>query len=53
MKDFDWLYQHVLERFGSARELEALLPKPATASQDERRGNGCSDGQYRYHPPLE
>ena len=33
MKDFDWLYQHVLERLGSARQLEALLPKPATASQ--------------------
>ncbi|WP_339339204.1 DNA-3-methyladenine glycosylase I [uncultured Oceanicoccus sp.] len=33
MKDFDWIYQHVLQRLGSAKALEALLPTPATASQ--------------------
>ncbi len=33
MKDFDWIYQHVLDRFGNVRELESYLPKPATPKQ--------------------
>ncbi|ARN75890.1 DNA-3-methyladenine glycosylase I [Oceanicoccus sagamiensis] len=33
MKDFDWIYQHVLERLGSAREVERYLSKPASAGQ--------------------
>ncbi len=33
MKDYDWIYQHVLERFGSASQLESYLPKPATNEQ--------------------
>ena len=33
MKDFDWMYQHVLERFGTAEAVESLLPRPKTARQ--------------------
>ena len=33
MKEFDWIYQHVVERLGSARELEIYMPKPATTRQ--------------------
>ncbi|MCP3906417.1 MAG: DNA-3-methyladenine glycosylase I [Oceanicoccus sp.] len=33
MKEFDWIYQHVVERLGSARELEDYMPKPATTRQ--------------------
>ncbi len=33
MKEFDWIYQHVVERLGSARELESYMPKPATTRQ--------------------
>ncbi len=33
MKDFDWIYQHVLERLGDARLVEARLEKPKTSRQ--------------------
>ncbi|WP_101759402.1 DNA-3-methyladenine glycosylase I [Oceanicoccus sp. KOV_DT_Chl] len=33
MKDFDFIYHHVLERYGDERKFEALLQTPKTASQ--------------------
>jgi 3-methyladenine DNA glycosylase Tag len=33
MKDFDWIYQHVLQRLGDARELESFLTLPNTAAE--------------------
>ncbi|WP_312723172.1 DNA-3-methyladenine glycosylase I [Stutzerimonas nitrititolerans] len=33
MRDYKWLYEYCLNRFGSAAALEALLPQPASADQ--------------------
>ncbi|MFA7554376.1 MAG: DNA-3-methyladenine glycosylase I [Spongiibacteraceae bacterium] len=33
MKDFDWIYQHVLQRLGDARELESFLAEPRSNEQ--------------------
>lgn len=33
MKDFDWIYEHALNRKGSVEALEALLPVPRSADE--------------------
>ena len=33
MKDFDFIFQHVRQRFGDERKIEAILDKPSTAKQ--------------------
>lgn len=33
MRDFDWIYQHALNRKGGAEALEALLPVPRSADE--------------------
>lgn len=33
MRDYKWLYEYCLNRFGSAAALEALLPQPASVDQ--------------------
>lgn len=33
VKDFDWIYQHVLQRLGDARELESFLAEPRSNEQ--------------------
>jgi 3-methyladenine DNA glycosylase Tag len=33
LQDFDWIYQHGLDRFGDARALQALLGDPASEQQ--------------------
>ena len=42
MRDYQWLYEHCLNRFGSAAALEARLPHPR--SDDHLRGMG--DDRY-------
>lgn len=33
MRDYQWLHEYCLNRFGSAQALEAFLPQPLTAAQ--------------------
>ncbi len=42
MRDYQWLNQYCLNRFGSAQALEASLPQPASAEQLR----GLSDDRY-------
>src|SRR5690606_32443601 len=43
MRDYKWLYEYCLNRFGSAAALEALLPQPASADQLR----AVADDRYR------
>lgn len=42
MRDYQWLHEYCLNRFGSAQALEAFLPQPRTAVQLR----GISDDRY-------
>ena len=42
MRDYKWLHEYCLNRFGSAAELEAHLPVPKTPAQLRK----ISDDRY-------